>query len=204
MIIPKPINHQIIEDTMGDIVRLYFEQEQSREFFMRGAIGWLEGTKIGHVKPGFCLLGGQTTDTKEVWLFDEFEFMTVDHWFNDDQTLRQEGLCSFLTKCWSQYGCRSFFYNQPTEIHKRYLLQVLDSPMISPKPEFMRTPYTEDEKIRDNIVQEYLALKKLKGDKNSKLFEQMVSLAIDEPMGVHCVRCLLGGYEAFPFMDRRR
>lgn len=204
MIIPKPINHHIVENTSGDIVKLFFEKEQSREFYMRGAVAWLEGTKTEHVKPGFCIIAGQTMEPpKEVWLFDEFEFMTVDHWFNADQTLRQEGLSAFLLKCWSKYGSRAFFYNQSVEIHKRYLLQVIDSPMISPKPEFIQTPYTEDEKIRDSIIQEYLALGKLKGDKNTKLYEQIKSAITDIAMGEHCLRCLLGGFEAYPYIERR-
>lgn len=197
MIIPQPINHIVKPDTSGDIVQLFFENDQSREFYMRGAIGWLEGKK-----PGFALLAGQTLDTKEVWLFDEFEFMTVDHWLNEDQTLKQEGLSSFLLKCWSKYGCRTFFYNQDIEIHRRYYFQILDSIMIDPKPEFLRTPYTTDEKIRDNIVDEYLALGKLKGNKHSRVYEYMKSHAYDEPMGLHCIRCLLGGFEAFPWIER--
>lgn len=196
MIIPKPTTHKIID---SDTVRLFFERDQARNFYMRGAVAWPEGKK-----EGFALIAGQATDTKEVWLFDEFAFMTVDHWFNQDQALKREGLVTFLLKCWAQYGCHTFFYSQDAELHRRYLLQCLDSAMIQPKPELIRTMYTEDEKIRDNIVQEYLALGRLKGDKNSQLYQHMTTSAMDEPLGKHVLRCLLAGYEANPWIDVTR
>ena len=202
MIIPKPINYQLnppgYEASRGDIVRLFFEQEQARDFYVRGSVCWPEGKQ-----QGFCIVAGQTLDDKQVWLFDQFEFRTVEHWFNDDQSLRQRGLCYFLQNSWAKYGCRVFFiYSQNAELVRRFLVQIIKSQMVMPKPELIPTPYTDDDKISDNVIEEYLILQKLKGDKNTTLYSQLSSPNIDQYPGPYALKALLAGYEAFPYMQR--
>lgn len=216
-VIPKPINHQYVYPKREDIVRLFFDGQQSRDFYVRGSIVWPKkppkkqqhalsldtlptvGQPFSAVRDGFALLAGKAMDTGQVWIFEEYEFLTVDNYPNPDtQALERAGLQQFLLKCFSQYGCFFFFYSEDFQLHKGYYLQCLNNAMIQPTPVFVKTPQVEDERVRDNIVEEYLALDKLKGDPNSKLYQHINTVSDDEPHGIHAIRCLLAGYEANP------
>jgi hypothetical protein len=189
-----------------DIMRLFFEDRASRDFYIRGSVVWPKKvyTPRPQVKDGFALLAGQTMDTGQVWIFEEVEFLTIDNYCDPDtQAMERAGLQEFFLMCWSRYGCHAFFFSEDHQVHKRYLLQCYDNDMIQPKPVFLRTPYVEEERVRDNIVEEYIALGKLRGNQNSKLYQHLTTVSVDdEPHGVHAIRCLLAGYEANPRRNR--
>ena len=200
MLVPKPILAK--PDFARDTVLLYFDDQPAREFFMRGSVAWPESTKeIGFaIKEGFALVAGQDVRTKEVWIFEESTFITIDHVFNRGELMRR-GLVQFFLRMWERYFCRTFYYAQDALLHRRFHLQCLESQMVQPKPEFIQVPYTGD-KLGDNVLREYLARGRLKGNRETKLFEQIETAnEYEEQLGPHALRCLLAGFEHIPWVD---
>ena len=75
--------------------------------------------------------------------------------------------------------------------------------MIEPKPQFIEAPYS-DEKDANHLIFEYKELGRLKFEKNSELHRELGRLKNDEREklpAVHALRCLLAGYERYPFRN---
>jgi hypothetical protein len=179
--------------------RLYFDGQQSAHFYLRGAISWPEGRR-----EGFALMAGQELKSKKVWIFGEWEFWTVPHWTLEDGTIKPKGegfwygLNHFMTQTFGTFGCRSWFWGgQHADLARRYVLQVYRNPMIPIDTSLIEVPYVQQ--VGDNLIEEWLNLEKLSGDKDSLLFEHLNSPA--ERSGVHALRCLLAGFEYQPFRE---
>ena len=178
-------------------VTLYFDNQVHAEYMMRGGVCWPEG------EDGFAILAGQDVNNKKIHVFKQSSFLTVDNILRADRSIEYYGLSSFFNQSWSGYFGRDFFWNQDEEIHKRFRLQVGRSPMIEPKPQFIPAPYA-DERDANHLIFEYKALGKLKFDKDSELHRQLERLKHDEKAklpAVHALRCLLAGYERYPFRN---
>jgi len=197
MIVPYPLKGKAKPDFKRETVRLFFEDIPSHDFHMRGAVTWPEGDN-----PGFCLIAGQEVESRVVWVFDEFQFVSIEHWFHQGE-LRERGLVEFLLRCWSDFFCRHFYYQQHEQINKRYLIQCLRSEMIQPKPAFSQVPYV-DEDIADNVTREYINLLKMKINKGTLLADHLNTLDMgveEQKVGVHALRCLLAGFEFSGWKD---
>lgn len=203
---PQPIAAKY--DRLTKLTTLYFDTvdgKKSHDYYMMGAVSWPEG-----MMDGFALLAGEDQTDKRVLIFREFAFRTIDHWILPDHSFKQHGFLAFLADAWKDFQCRSFFWYQDEEIHRRYSLECYQCDRVSPKPEFIRVLYSGQE-IGDNVIDEVGRLQRLPlnttigadGKPNSKLYEGLVqyrTMRDADPTkpfmneAVHALRCLLGGF----------
>lgn len=190
------------------LTTLYFDTvagRKSHDYYVMGSVSWPEG-----MMDGFALLAGQDQHDGRIQVYREYTFKTVDHWILPNGELKQHGFLSFLADAWKDFQCRSFYYHQDEEVHRRYSLEVYQCDRIAPKPEFIRVLYSGQE-IGDNVIDEMGRLQKLPlnttlgpdGKPNSKLYQGLIeyrTMRDAEPNkafvneAVHALRCLLGGY----------
>lgn len=188
--IERPISAKL--NVYRDTVTLFFEKTVSKEFYIRGAVAWPEGTD-----PGMAVLGAQDIRDKTIWVFEGYDFLSITPIFQHDKKA-YNGLAEFLIRCWTKYSCFTFFWRQGNDVHQRYALKCYDEPTIQPKPEFIRVPYTEEDTAA-NLLKEYAARKKLKISKQSELYQNIADP--EKKMGTHALRCLLAGFEFIPWVD---
>jgi hypothetical protein len=175
---------------------LYFENvDDVAEFYMRGGIFWPEQDK------GFIVLAGQDVSNKVVTVFEEYEFLAVDHVLGPNQTIEFYGPAPFFEKCWKRYFADKFFWKQPKETHKQFNLEVRRSQMIDPKPRFVEAPFTDESEAR-NLIFEYSRLGRLNVEEGSDLHRQLEITKDDEKAHLPAVFALgraLAGIKRYPF-----
>jgi hypothetical protein len=175
---------------------LFFKDfDDSREFYLRGAVTWPEGDS-----DGFALLGGQNVKGSRVYVFEEIEFATVDDVIQDGR-IRYHGLSSWLLRCWSKYFARLYFWNQPQAIHDRFRLQVYRSRSVEPKPAFLEIDLGKDEERP--LVADFVRTERLVIGRDSELAKQLDVARLDEKAELPAVRALgrlLAGLQRYPFV----
>lgn len=174
---------------------IFFRNAKPREMFVRGAIAWPEGNDAG-----VALIAGQDIQTKEVILFGEFEFWSIEHFFEGER-LKFRGLSQFLNENWQNFYCNHYYDHQPFEVRDRFYTKILRSRMVNPKPVIVNVKYTADN-IADNLLSEYLHLERFTAPRDSTVFRHLMTRGTkDEKPGVHALRCLLGGFEFSGWRD---
>jgi hypothetical protein len=177
---------------------LYFKDfDDSREFYLRGAVTWPEGDA-----DGFALLGGQNVKGNRVHIFEQIEFATADDIIRDGQ-IRYHGLSSWLNRCWSKYFGRLYFWSQPQDLHDRFRLQVYRSSSIQPKPSFIEAPLTSEEDSRSLVV-DYIRTGRVAIEAGSELAKELEVSRHDDKVQLPAVRALgrlLAGLQRYPFVN---
>jgi hypothetical protein len=190
-------------DKDRQLTRLFFEDGRAdvEAYHVVGAVEWPIG-----LNPGYAILSGQEQKSGVIWIFLEYPFWTI------QTSGMDQPLWAFFKEAWAKYLCRYFYYSNVRD-HQRYFRQILNEPLIRSHPVFIEAEYVRDsnEKV-DSLVLEYQRLKKIKLDKeggNDKImpniFNQMKQyvdgFVIDEETlpGVNALRCLIAGYERFPY-----
>jgi hypothetical protein len=175
---------------------LYFKNlDDSKEFYMRGAVCWPEGDS-----DGFAIMAGQQIDNGQVYVFEQAGFITIDDIRGKDQIIKYHGLASWLNRCWSKYFARRYFWNQPQAIHDRFRLQIYRSRSVEPKPGFIEIDLGKTEERP--LVADFIRTELLIVGKDSELAEQLDIARQDEKAELPAVRALgrcLAGLQRFPF-----
>jgi hypothetical protein len=188
-------------DTERGVVRMFYKAIPTYEWVVRGAVCWPEGEIRGH-----ALIAGQmTAGTRQICVFDEWNFITVDHWSPDGRGIQEVGLCAFLSKLWPLYGCDLMYWHQDETLHRRYLLQCLDNPLITTCPTMVEVPWT-DEATGDNLLREVLQQKRLMGVVDGSEVKRQLDEGdrYQDPVklpALHALKCLIAGYELMPWRD---
>lgn len=117
---------------------LEFPDNTTCQMFMRGGITFPIPIKArGNHILGYAIMAGVDITTGHVFIFEEREYATIEHALTPDGHIEFEGLCNFFNHCWTTYGADTFFYNQPDNTFRKYMLQIMRSDMIKPKPHFI-------------------------------------------------------------------
>jgi hypothetical protein len=195
-------------DRYSKRTKLYFDTvdgKYGQDFYVMGSVSWPDGER-----EGFALLAGEHLEDKRIIVFREYRFRTIDHWILPDGSLKQFGFIHFLVDCWKDFQCRSFFWHEDDEVHRRYSLQCYECDRVQPKPEFIRVLYSGQD-IGDNVIDEIGRLQRLPlntttgldGKHNSQLYSGLLeyrTMRDADPKkkyineAVHALRCLLGGF----------
>ncbi len=169
-------------------------------YAVRGAVCWPVNVRPGEIE-GFALVAGQHLGTKVVWVFEETRFYTIDHVMGEHGKIDVPGLSSFLNRAWATYFCDRYYTHQDDGTQHTYRLQVLQSPMIQPKPFFVDVPWDDDAQV-DSLIDMYNATKRGKMDSEGPLNqERMVYQAQPGRVNpaIHALKCLLASFERFPY-----
>lgn len=209
MIIPKPISHRPDPDNPWT-TRLFFREVGAADFYINGSIAWPEGKN-----PGFVLLSGMNLDDPErkIWLWEEQEFWTIDNWIDGSGNLKERkengqpvghwyGIGHFVSRAYAMCGCVRYFYGgQHPDVNKRHLMGFYKSRMIPRAVQMVQVPYVKE--LGDDLISEYVGLKKFSADANSRLATLMRTPEEDENNGKHALKALFAGYEKNPWIDTR-
>jgi hypothetical protein len=207
MIVRRPITSHIDKHNPYTTI-LHFERGENIKFYMRGAIGWPEGTQ-----EGFAIMAGQDIASGTIIIFEQFKFWTISHWLEQDGSLRKRddgpgyhtGLIQFMQDCESRYKCCSYFYGgQHIDVIKRHGREVYDHKMVPSRIELIEVPYVSE--VGNDLIRSGIKLKKFRGQHDSPLaksVEQWVGLqaaGTGDNNAIHALRCLLAGYEFQPWV----
>jgi hypothetical protein len=140
-----------------------------------------------------------------VHVFEERAFNTIDHVLGDDRRIEFEGVSTWLNRQWTTYYCDRYFWNQEFETNKRWLLQVIRSKMIKPKPQFIEIDW-QDEGQALHTVMERAEFNQLRYRKDGGLFRAIEEWTADNGKilpAMHALMCCLVGIERYPWRGKR-
>lgn len=177
-------------------------------YYLRGGICFPVPVRLGADKGagGFVLICGCNVTTKKIYVFEDRSFLTIDHIVGQDGSVEFEGLSGWLNECWSYYFARDFYWHQDDQTKKTYMLDILRSTMIKPRPRFLHIDWTDDNQIEHLIWRlGNTGVMKFKAD--SELHESLRLLEVQTDNrqiipGVHALKCALAGLMRHPYRKR--
>jgi len=193
------------------ISRLEFGRDDhpaNGDYYLRGGICWPEsGVAPGQKPQGYALLIGFDIRTKIMRVFEQTEFLVVDHILRTDGGIERVGLSVWFNEAWIRYFCRTFYYNQPESLHKTYLFQTIRSKMIEPKPHFPELLWRENREAW-SVVSAKVETDKIKMDPKSGLNDALLQYyaSLDGrmvPPAVWSLMCAVYGMERYPWRERK-
>lgn len=217
--IPRPWRVNV--DAERDLTSLYFDKknpyfptDQSVDFYIRGAVCWPAtiGAGVDQSSEGFFILGAQHLASKRIYIFEQRSFVCIDH-ITEPGTGRilYEGIAPWLMVWRARYYVDTYYWHDHTDTHSRYLLQLLRSPMLEPKPWFAEVVWYDDAQAQQ-ILWEAITLQRLihwAGESPEKGRSQPLydALLLFRDQGTvlpaaKAAMTLVTGYERFPWRPR--
>ena len=189
---------------------LFFpDSAEGREFYMRGAVCWptlVDREDGSQDVQGYALMAGLEVATGFVQVFEETDFVTVEHILTPEQIIQHKGLAPWLNTNWSRYYGDTYFWRQGDELTRKYRLEVVRSPWCRPKPHFVEVEWQDEAEARQ-LVWRYVKLRRLGVARNGKLASAMQAAKMDKGAAapaLHALQCLLAGLERYPWRDMSR
>ena len=181
---------------------LFFADGESAEFYMRGGVCWPVITDRSDTRDfeGYILMCGQNVQTGVIQVFEQKNFVTIESILKDG-AIAYQGIGPWLNSIWSRYFARDYYWHQEFQLHKRNLLQIIRSPMVDPKPQFIEVPWIDDQEAQ-MVVWHYVKTGKVQVEKESRLFEDLNIVKTTDKKSipsVYALQCALIGLEAFPY-----
>ena len=179
------------------------------EYVVRGGICWPIMDINAELMQGFALVCGRRVADGITYVLSERAFVSVDHVQDDAGGIQFEGLSTWFVDAWARWFAQVFAWKQPWETNRRYLLQVLRSDLIQPKPQFAELEWTDDRDAR-YIVDEAEAAGRLRYAAEGPLHLALMAYAVadDADRGkfaaVQALTCALHGLEEVTPMKKER
>lgn len=193
---PKHVRMNIEHKTS----ELYFPDGSNGEFYMRGGISF--PVFDDEDQKGYALMIGYHVQERKCYVFEETEWTNIEHIF-DDHELKFPGISPWFGEVWQSYFADSFFYNDRDETERKYLFQILRSPMIKPKPYMIPIKWNDD-KVALNTIWEWGNTGRFQM-KPGKLADDMAGYSKDEdeiPRSMWSLMCAMNGIERYPYRHR--
>jgi hypothetical protein len=206
--IVPPIRQQM--DMKTREIRLWFDPEKSvapdGRYRMLGGMFLPSSIKTDDGRNrivGYSMMAGRNEDTKVVYIFDEIEWVTVDHILDPaDGSMISEGVVSWLLKIWNQYFANTYAQRQDDETLFRYQIDFSRCTMLQPKASFIDAEWNDDAQPVSLINRE-LMLSRLKMRRDSKLIKQLAQFRADADLdpsnmpAVHALMCCLSTLDRY-------
>jgi len=178
------------------------------EYYIRGGICWPVAVRNsdGQSAVGHVVLVGFNLESKTYLIFDDAEFLCVDP-IVENGKLTFEGIASWFNMVWARYFCKYWYYHQDDTTHRMYLMQVIRSVMIEPKPGFIEMPWHDDDAVAP-VFWRLIATKRVKIGSDAILnqanqYKTMLGkseLALYP--AVYAATCALAAMERWPWKER--
>lgn len=167
-------------------VRLWFDPDHSVApdgyYRMMGAMFLPSNVKTPEGRNlirGYAMMLGRHRESKVTYLFDEAEWLTVDHILNkDDGAVLSEGLSTWLLQVWAGYFCNTYAVRQDDETQFKYNIDFSRCSMIQPKPAFIDAEWNDDAQPI-SVVNRELKLGRLKMRRDSTLIRELDQFRAD-------------------------
>lgn len=170
------------------------------EYALRGGICWPTVVDDSGRMEGFAVCLGRQVASGVAYVLAQRPFVVVDHVTDKAGRIEFEGLSTWFNDCWAQYFCDLYAWRQPWETNRRYLLQVIKSAMIQPKPHLIELDWDDDASAR-LVVAEQDSLGRLAYEPDSDLARQLGQYSVAPPQvrdrfpAVHALTCALFALE---------
>jgi hypothetical protein len=186
---------------------LFFAEGEPRECYMRGAVCWPvlsedENKQMGI--RGYAIVAGQDVHTGAVWVFEEREFVTIEHIKDDDgNRIVYHGVAPWFNTMWARYFCDDYFWHQDDILTKSYRLELSRSKWCKARPHLIRVDWDKGGDVLHQIWR-YAEIGKLKLSDDGKLWQALPAVKRDEndreiKPGLHALKCLIAGLERYPW-----
>lgn len=190
---------------------LFFEGAAAgSEFYMRGGVCWPMLVEREHGAAdvqGFAIMAGLEVEAGVVRVFEETDFVSVEHILAPDKTIEHRGLAAWLNTNWSRYFADTYYWNQGGELTRKYRLEVSRSPWCKPKPHFVEIAWQDEAEARQ-LIWRYVKLNRLRVARDGQLAREMEAAKMDKAAAtpaLHALQCVLAGLERNPWRgDRKR
>jgi hypothetical protein len=206
--IVPPIRQQM--DMKTREVRLWFDPDKSivpdGKYRMLGGMFFPSSVKSeeGHNSiRGYSMVAGRNVETKVTYIFDESEWVTVDHILNqDDGSIIAEGVVTWFLKMWTQYFAKIYAHRQDDETLFRYQIDFNRCTMLQPTPDFLDAEWNDDSQPI-SVINRELTLSRLKMKRDSALIRELdqfrASPDIDPSNlpAVHALMCCLSTLDRY-------
>lgn len=193
----KPYAVQWNEEDMNST--LFFNPESiapTGRYLIRGGICFPKITELGLV--GHAVMCGRSLDDNKVYVFDEREFVVIDH-IIENNVIEYHGVTPWFIDMWQTFYGDTFFYQQDFEVAKKYRMQILKSAMIEPKPRFIECKRKDDDQSMHTLFEKDMTGKLVYSGK-SKVYREMREFGADpkkEYTALHALTCALNGLERY-------
>jgi len=184
---------------------LYFDDESSRECYMRGGIcfpmKYQSLTGIGN--HGYIVIAGQDLKTGIIHIFEQMNWVTIDDILSRDITnaIKYPGLSHWFNMGWNKYFIQSFYFNQPDELSRRFRLQIIRSLMINPKPRFVEIDINNQNDLL-SVISHRIKTGMLEIEKDSEIGTLLKETMVEDKElypQIHALGCCLLGFEQYPW-----
>ena len=157
MSLPLPI-HAAYQPEENCVVLKFGEIEKVHEldgrYRVAGAVCWpsTTGFKEECGTAGYIIAAAESLRSGIVYLFKESDFLVVNPILRDsDGGIEHPGLSQFLADAWAKLLCNKYYWTGDEKTNRTYLLQILRSPNIEPKPSFVHMPAIPFEQARHSL-----------------------------------------------------
>ena len=170
------------------------------ECYLRGGVCWPSG---GHPDQyGALVVGAQDVQTLTVYIVAEGRFLTIDPCIDRVGGMLFTGAAARFNDIWAKLYCQTYYYREEEGEHRRWMLDILRSPMIQPKPQFVRIDWGAS---TEALVDRWLAVGRLRMAEDGESAKGMTALrsrpGVDGMMfpAVRALAALLAGIERNPW-----
>lgn len=181
--IPRPLTTVAAPEHMGCELCLFPEDDAdkwgARYFTFAGGICWpIPVARQGAMSvKGCAVIVGLDIDTKVYHVFEQREFVTLEHILGTGRSIAFEGITNWLNDAWSKYRCLRFWHHQDVETMDRYARQVWRCDQIDPKP-WLADLASFDPTTALRIIWELLETRRLKHRKGEPVdIERQIAVA---------------------------
>lgn len=172
------------------------------EYCLRGGVCWpVIVDKASGRMEGFALVAGREVKSRSTYILAQTPFVCVDHVHDAAGRIQFQGLSTWFVDAWAQWFAEVYAWKQPFETNRRYLIQVLRSEMIQPKPRFVELDWDDDDDARA-MIYETEAMGRLIYPRDSTLHRALLEFSVAVPTdrdrfpAVQALTCALHGLEA--------
>lgn len=142
---------QVFYDPAKKLSKLFWDKKidhalappNGAEYYLRGGISFpslMESGGFGASRDvtGFAVMVAYCFSNRKYYVVGECEFSTIDNILDPDGNgIALTGACNFFNKMWTTYYALDYYWSGHSETVMKYILQVVRSPMIEPKPHFI-------------------------------------------------------------------
>ncbi len=195
---------------------LYFQDDDPppMKCMLRGGICWpMPVPRFQNQAQGFAVLLGYNIETQQLIVFEQREFVTVDHFTSptpDPETGTEkiwQGACDYFGVCWQSYYASDHYYNHSEDTQRKWELRARRSKAVDPKPHFIRVQW-DHPSDPEGVFSEKMTLGQLILPADSELDEALntrqLAQANEKPEPpVHALYAALSGFDLYPYRPRK-
>lgn len=178
---------------------LFFDDDkslaQTGEYLVRGGVCFPVVTDKS-IK-GYAVLCGMNMSDKTVYLFNEREFVVIDHVIEANR-VEYHGISVWFNEMWSKYFADTYFYRQDYDVSKKYQNQIIRSDMIEPKPRFVQSKNKDEDQSMHTLYEKDIT-GKFRYSAGQVWEEMQLYDKNDKAVypALHALQCCLNGFDKY-------